>query len=137
MFVLSSGVAGLLSILMQSWSTGVAPVLMALPLALVGFLDDRTPLPVVIRYGVQIATATALLISSSLIRTLPWSQSVLFLAPLVVLLLITVTAIINFTNFMDGLDGLVAGCMAVALSTAALELGAEWPLWTLVGALIG
>ena len=31
---------------------------------------------------------------------------------------------------MDGLDGLVAGCMAVAIA-------APWPLWALVGSLLG
>jgi len=35
------------------------------------------------------------------------------------LLLITATAVINFTNFTNFMDGLVAGCMAV---TFAVEL---------------
>jgi UDP-N-acetylmuramyl pentapeptide phosphotransferase/UDP-N-acetylglucosamine-1-phosphate transferase len=45
--------------------------------------------------------------------------------------------VINFTNFMDGLDGLVAGCMAVTVAAIALTLTAPWPLWSLVGALLG
>jgi Fuc2NAc and GlcNAc transferase len=49
---------------------------------------------------------------------------------------ITTTAVINFTNFMDGLDGLVAGCMALALTVAAIQLAAPWPIWALVGALL-
>jgi UDP-N-acetylmuramyl pentapeptide phosphotransferase/UDP-N-acetylglucosamine-1-phosphate transferase len=53
------------------------------------------------------------------------------------LLLIAVTAVINFTNFMDGLDGLVAGCMAVAIAALSLALNAPWPLWALVGSLLG
>ena len=52
-------------------------------------------------------------------------------------LVIAVTAVINFTNFMDGLDGLVAGCMAVAMTAAAIHLLAPWPIWALVGALLG
>jgi UDP-N-acetylmuramyl pentapeptide phosphotransferase/UDP-N-acetylglucosamine-1-phosphate transferase len=59
------------------------------------------------------------------------------LLPLLVLLVIAVTAVINFTNFMDGLDGLVAGCMAVAFAALAIKLAAPWPLWALVGALLG
>ena len=43
----------------------------------------------------------------------------------------------DFTNFMDGLDGLVAGCMAVAIAALAIALAASWPLWALVGALLG
>lgn len=38
---------------------------------------------------------------------------------------------------MGGLDGLVAGCMAVAISAAAIQLSAPWPIWALVGALLG
>jgi UDP-N-acetylmuramyl pentapeptide phosphotransferase/UDP-N-acetylglucosamine-1-phosphate transferase len=53
------------------------------------------------------------------------------------LVIVAVTAVINFTNFMDGLDGLVAGCMAVIISALALRLAAPLPIWVLVGALLG
>ena len=96
--------------------------LIALPLAIVGFLDDRHNLPASLRYGVQVATALFLL----------WISPLPALAPgfwVWLLLLIAATAVINFTNFMDGLDGLVAGCMAVLFAVAGL--------WPLVGALLG
>ena len=101
--------------------------LLALPLAVVGFLDDRHNLSPGLRYGVQLATALLLILMSPLPP--PWLG--------LPLLLIAVTAVINFTNFMDGLDGLVAGCMAAAISALALRLAAPWPIWTLVGALLG
>ncbi len=107
-----------------------APVL-ALPLAVVGLLDDRHNLPVSWRYGVQLATALFVVLLSRLVV-----PSLIFL-PLSVLLVVAVTAVINFTNFMDGLDGLVAGCMAVAIAAAAFRLGAPWPIWVLVGSLLG
>ena len=103
----------------------IAVPFIALPLALVGLLDDRYNLPASWRYRVQLLTAVLLLAPLGL-PLLAWP-----------LLLIAVTAVINFTNFMDGLDGLVAGCMAVALSAAALQLAAPWPIWALVGALLG
>ena len=103
----------------------IALPFIALPLALVGLLDDRHNLPARWRYGVQLFTA-ALLLAPLGLPWLAWP-----------LLLLAITAVINFTNFMDGLDGLVAGCMAVALSAAALQLAAPWPLWALVGALLG
>jgi len=96
--------------------------LAALPLAIVGLLDDRLNLPATLRYGVQAATALFLL----------WISPLPVLAPsfwVWLLLLIAATAVINFTNFMDGLDGLVAGCMAVLFAVAGL--------WPLVGALLG
>ena len=101
--------------------------LLALPLAVVGFLDDRHNLSSGLRYSVQLATALLLILMSPL--PLPWLG--------LPLLLIAVTAVINFTNFMDGLDGLVAGCMAVALAAAAFRLAAPWPIWALLGASLG
>jgi UDP-N-acetylmuramyl pentapeptide phosphotransferase/UDP-N-acetylglucosamine-1-phosphate transferase len=38
---------------------------------------------------------------------------------------------------MDGLDGLVAGCMAVTIAALAIALAAPWPIWALVGSLLG
>ena len=105
----------------------VAVPLLALPLAVVGFLDDRHNLPASLRYGVQLATALLLLLVSPL--PLPWLA--------LPLLLVAITAVINFTNFMDGLDGLVAGCMAVTIAALSLALTAPWPLWALVGSLLG
>jgi len=101
--------------------------LLAVPLAVVGFLDDRHNLPASLRYIVQLATALLLL----LVSPLPLSWLVLLLLP------ITVTAVINFTNFMDGLDGLVSGCMAVTIAALAIALKAPLPLWALVGSLLG
>jgi Fuc2NAc and GlcNAc transferase len=135
-FVLVSSLASALDCLTRtSLSSGslppFAPLLLALPLALVGFLDDRYSLPATWRFGVQLVVALAIVLASPLVATS------LVLVPLLMLLLIAVTAVINFTNFMDGLDGLVAGCMAVVMTAAAIHLSAPWPIWALVGALLG
>ncbi|MEA5474964.1 glycosyl transferase, partial [Synechococcus sp. CCY9201] len=129
------------------WSALAALPLLCTPLALVGLLDDRHSLPVGLRYGVQLLTALVTLLVSPLL-VLPEPNAALPPLALVVvapLLLLAATAVINFTNFMDGLDGLVAGCLAVALAAAALQLAAApdlapvalLPLWALVGGLLG
>ncbi len=132
-FVAVSLIASALSLLLGSnpapaYLPLVAAPFLLLPLAIIGFLDDRYHLPATWRYGVQIVTSLALILLSPLV---PPSLA------LQALLLIAVTAVINFTNFMDGLDGLVAGCMAVALTTAAVQLMAPWSIWALVGGLLG
>ena len=124
-FVLASLLASALAALQLGFTGLIVVPFIALPLALVGLLDDLHNLPAGWRYGVQLLTAALLLA--------PLGVNWLALP----LLLIAITAVINFTNFMDGLDGLVAGCMAVTLSVAALQLDAPWSLWTLVGALLG
>lgn len=102
------------------------PVLV-LPLAVVGFLDDQHNLSAGLRYGVQMGTASLVILCCAL--PIPWLA--------LPLLLIAITAVINFINFMDGLDGLVAGCMAVAISATAFALSAPWSIWALVGSLLG
>jgi Fuc2NAc and GlcNAc transferase len=135
-FVLVASVASALAWLVSRGS-GSTPLqlaatpLMALPLALVGLLDDRYNLPPSWRYGVQLSTALVVISASPLVAPS------LAMVPLLVLLLIAVTAVINFTNFMDGLDGMVAGCMAVGIAAVAIQLSAPWPIWSLVGALFG
>ena len=147
-FVLVGAAASALAALLSQRPPAAVALLplLALPLALVGFLDDRHNLPASWRYGVQLASAVLLTLVSPLAqglpaglgRTLPnglgWPLVLLALA----LLLIAITAVINFTNFMDGLDGLVAGCLAIAIAAGATQLpGAAWPLWALVGGLLG
>ena len=56
-FVLVAIAASLLALVSGSRSATAALPLLALPLALVGFLDDRHNLPASWRYGVQLATA--------------------------------------------------------------------------------
>ena len=102
--------------------------LIATPLAIVGFYDDLYDISPLIRYVNQFITACLLLAVSDL----PVSNSLYGF-----ILLFAVTAVVNFTNFMDGLDGLVAGCMAVAICGLAISLASPWSVWVLVGALLG
>jgi Fuc2NAc and GlcNAc transferase len=106
-------------------------IILSLPLAIVGFLDDRHQVPASLRFVAQFATALFVVLLSPLV-----SPS-LRLLPLLLILVISVTAVINFTNFMDGLDGMVAGCMVIAIGVSAIKLAAPWPIWSLVGALLG
>ena len=131
-FVLMALVVSGLTLLIQRASPQILLPIVAMPLAMIGLLDDRLDIPVLWRYGVQLATALAMLLLSPLFAGL--NSLVWLVGPA---LLIAVTAVINFTNFMDGLDGLVAGCMAVALAAVALSLRAPAPIWALVGGLLG
>jgi len=112
---------------------------LAAPLAVVGLIDDRHNLPIWLRYGVQLLTAALLIGYSPMIQRLAINAASAswLLLTVVAVLVIAVTAVINFTNFMDGVDGLVAGCMGVTIVALALSLSAPWPLWALVGSLLG
>ena len=138
-FVVVASTSSVFCLLSGPVSASAALPLIAAPLAVVGLLDDALNLPALWRYGVQILCAAFLLGCSPLLQfsLLPVVFHSLFLLLFYALLLNAVTAVINFTNFMDGLDGLVAGCMAVAISALAIALAAPWPVWALVGSLLG
>ncbi len=130
-FVFVSVFASAFGLLFAGFTPLIAAPFIALPLAMVGFLDDLYNLPATWRYGVQLITALVVVLLSRLV--VPSFEFFTALVPLV----FAVTAVINFTNFMDGLDGLVAGCMSVAIAAVAFHLSAPWPIWALVGSLLG
>jgi Fuc2NAc and GlcNAc transferase len=116
--------------LLQVWSV-------LLPLAIVGIVDDRKDVPASVRYLVQLAVAGIAVFYFGAFPQ-PWLEpwGLVGAAIAILLSVIGITAGINFYNFMDGLDGLVAGVTAVQLGYFALTTGQ--PLfWLLVAALAG
>lgn len=117
------GVAFVLAALLLA--PGPVPLLLVpLPLALVGLLDDRCDLPVALRLPVQLLTGLVLALLCG------WP---LALASLVA---VGAVAVINAVNFMDGLDGLVASVLVIWLGLAAVLLQ-QPALLLLAAALVG
>ena len=138
-FVAVSSFFSLLSLFSGVGLKAAALPLMVLPLAIVGLLDDRYNLPVAVRYCSQLFVSILVIKFSPLVQALSPSSffaNWVFFA-LIFVLVIGSTAVINFANFMDGLDGLLAGCMLVIIAASTIYLSAPWPLWGLVGSLIG
>ena len=115
---------GLAFVLPALFLSPSALLIIPLPLALVGLVDDRRGLPVRLRLLVQLLTGVALALQAG------WSLPVALLAA------VPAAALINAVNFMDGLDGLVASCLALWLVLAALLLPAP-SLGLLAAALLG
>ncbi len=93
--------------------------LILLPLSLIGFLDDIFKLSASIRYLIQLLTAFAILSNSTLFFE-TFKESIFIHLPLTIILIITITAIINFINFMDGLDMLIGNSFFIFLSLYSL-----------------
>lgn len=90
--------------------------LMCLPLAVIGFLDDKFNLPKILRYIVHILTGLVIAnyvfklnVNQELISDTFWLNVLLIL-----FLIFIITAIINFSNFMDGIDGLLGSTFCVS-----------------------
>ena len=103
------------------------------PLAIIGLLDDKLNLPRNMRFFVQTVTICILFFSSNIFIYISNSNKLYYL--LILIFIAGGIAIINFINFMDGLDGLVAGCMIVILLFVSLKTNTN--LYILIGSLMG
>ena len=123
----------LLNIFWEEAKVNTIP-LICLPIGLLGLLDDKFNLSNKLRFSVQIITNLYLLLHANLniISGDIWMSSAL-----IFLILLISTSIVNFTNFMDGIDGLVGGCMFVILSYTAYRLESPWIIWILIGGILG
>ena len=109
--------------------------LICCPLAAIGLLDDLKELSAGLRYIFQLATVLVLIVISPFVQQIHLINPEILQVFVYILLIIFGTAIINFVNFMDGLDGLVAGCMLPVLLMAAFSISPAF--LPLVGALTG
>ena len=96
-------------------------------LALVGLLDDYYDLPKSIRFLSQFLVVIWIISCSN------FSESDLLFKFLLGFVGIST---INFFNFIDGIDGLLAGSMIVLLSASIIFLSLPAVFWALVGGLI-
>jgi Fuc2NAc and GlcNAc transferase len=108
-----------------------------LPLVLISLIDDWKPLRARIRYPVQLLVSV-LIVRQTGAFPQPWLSQ--FGVPgdtlAIVLTIVGITALINLYNFMDGLDGLVAGVSIVQIAFCAIALH-QPILWLLAGSLVG
>ena len=109
--------------------------LFCLPLAFVSLLDDLRGSPKILRYVFQLLTVAYLIFESNLI--LPFVEffsdgfNIIFL----LFLLLFGTAVINFINFMDGIDGIVAGTTTLIFISGSILVSNYYLLFA--GSLIG
>lgn len=130
------GVIAITFLPISSLESDIFLPLILLPLTIIGFLDDRFNLPSLLRYGVQFAVAIFAVIHYNLF---PFPFDNLGLTGVIIATVLTVigfTALINFYNFIDGLDGIVAGVCVVQFSFVAIYLQ-QYQWLILMGALLG
>ncbi len=106
-----------------------------IPISLIGFLDDKINLPSLFRYFVQIFTSFLLLINYTPTWLVNLDINFLLKDLLYLFIVFSMTALINFANFMDGLDGFLTLTMLIIfLFISHNFLPSYYPL---CGALIG
>ncbi|WP_137133687.1 glycosyl transferase family 4 [Rhizobium sp. FKY42] len=114
----------------------LALLALALVVAIVGFIDDRHPLPARLRLIVQATAVIGAMLLTQPLGILSGGSSLLLMAAIALLLLISGVWWINLFNFMDGIDG-IAGQQAVTMMVSAMTLSFlqdpaafdQWPWW--------
>lgn len=113
--------------------------LICFPLALIGFVDDKLNISSKIRYSIQFISVFSLILihllqeQSNKLFNINTNSFIYFF--LILFLLVLGTAVINFTNFMDGIDGLIGGCMFIVYLSISIKYNPS--LLTISGALLG
>ena len=108
--------------------------LFCLPLAIVGFVDDNFELPILVRYLSQTLTVILLIFNSYSLSNFMGELNATLLILFILFLIIGSTAVINFTNFMDGIDGLICGCMIIVFAHYSYLYNPTF--WALVASLV-
>lgn len=106
-FVLIALVSSLIEVLLNGINEFSIAILLCSIMALVGLIDDLIFLKSTKRYFLQLLISTLLVFNTNSYL----DSSVLE----IIFLIIFGTAVINITNFMDGIDGLISGCFLVLL----------------------
>ena len=116
-------------LLLKQWN-----ILIFLPLLIIGLLDDLIKVRSILRFTIQSFTILGIFYTQYIFKISFFDNQYLNIISLIFLFLASV-AIINFTNFMDGIDGLVAGCMIVIFTVISIKLDPN--IFVIVGSLIG
>ena len=105
------------------------------PLSVISLVDDIKNLSKWIRLFTQISTTFFIFYSSNYFAYIKGHHDSLFIIVESLFIVIFCTGIINFCNFMDGIDGILAGLILVFLISAAIIF--NLPVVGIVGAVIG
>ena len=116
----------------NNFNGSVSLSLLCIPLIFISFLDDLIKVSPKYRYLFQLLTSFLILGFSNINLFL---LSPIFNILILIFLVICITAAINFTNFMDGSDGLVAGCMFVFFLIINYKLNSSISIIILLGSL--
>ena len=100
-------------------------VFSAIPIGLVGFVDDLYKLNSISRYIVHFSTVFYLVNIYDLDKLNIYYQGFLGIF-IEILIIIFLTGIINFINFMDGIDGMVGLNLSIFLFVAGIEISPSY-----------
>ena len=110
--------------------------IISLPLSFISLLDDKYNLNKLTRYFFQICFIVFVYNYLTLKNNLFINISNPYINLLIIFTCIFIgTAIINFINFMDGIDGLVSGCLVTIFLIVTIK--GNHNFWISIGSIMG
>ena len=103
-------------------------IFLSYPLALIGFIDDTKSISRLKRFFIQLIVVIFLILLSFINKDFIYSISHPYIFILLIPMIFVFTGLINFINFMDGIDGLIAGCMLIIFSFYSLIFNASFAI---------
>ena len=102
--------------------------LFCIPLAIVGFLDDYKNVKNSAKYLVQLLTIGTIFFNSEFFFNLINNSGInsITLIFIIIFFVILGTAIINFINFMDGIDGMVSGSFLIIFISVSILIDSRF-----------
>ncbi len=128
------GFVFILFALVSAKITGNNLPLLCVPISIIGLIDDFLNLPISIRLLGQFGSCFLILKYSLLGEYLLSNIDILKLI-YISSLLIFMAGIINFVNFMDGIDGLVSGCMIILVLLISFTQSSNY--FIILGSVLG
>ena len=129
------GVAFIFTTLIGSFSQGTIELLILLPLAIIGFFDDKFKIKSIFRFIIQLTTVLVILHISKISGYLLIDNFSIINTLVFGFLIFFGVGLINCINFMDGIDGLVGITLTPAIFLIATNFYTN--AFVLLGGIIG
>ena len=126
-FILITNLSSIIYFLIFGFNKIYLIPLVILPLSIVGLFDDLYSLKPITKYIFQFLVSLLIVLFSNLFINLN------FVFYFIIIFLFT--GIVNFINFMDGIDGIVGSCMLIAITTSCIILQIDQNYLFLIGSL--
>ena len=129
------GISFIISTFTSAFIFGHNTFFLLLPLALIGFLDDLFNIKRWVRLILQISTCLILYITSNYFHLITEINNLSIEIFITFLIVFLGTSIINFCNFMDGIDGILTGSIIIFIISSISIM--DNSCFALIGSLIG
>ena len=104
-------------------------------LALTCFIDDKKPIKIKYKFFSQLLTVLILFLNSNIKDNLFQTNNIFINTFLFFLIILVGCTIVNFSNFIDGIDGLLCANMLIIFSFSSIFF--SFSIYPLIGSLLG